>query len=155
MAAHWLWLVLNVSVIVNRYSVVTWGGGAVGWGTTPQDGRGGFPASITCRVVADFQVTYLFSAFDSPGAHSARNRNEYQGIFLRGTVRLARGADDCVVPAVPNVKLTLEIRHPTSLSGSMICYWGALPGCRRDEGLHRFSNKWLVWLICVNTNACS
>ena len=53
----------------------------------------------------------LLSAFRNPGVHSASNRNEYQGISLRGKLRPAHRTDSSAVLVVPNIKVKLEAQH--------------------------------------------
>ena len=75
---------------------------------------------------------------------AAANGNEYQGIFLRGTVRSARGADDCAVQAVPNYKVRMEVQHSILPLRLHYLLLRRFANCRSDEGLHQFQNKWLV-----------
>ena len=70
-------------------------------------------------------------------------------------MRSARGPDDCVVPAVPNVKVRMEVQHSIPHLSLHDLLLRCFASCRKDEGLHQFQNEWLILMICVNTNACT
>jgi hypothetical protein len=80
-------------------------GGAVGWGTAPQDGR--FRVPFPVESLENFQVTYLLSAFSSPGVHSASTK-WVQGIALG--VKCGQHVELTTLPSL-NVKIRMEAQH--------------------------------------------
>ena len=107
--------ILVVGKFVSFFTITITGArdGAVGWGTTPQNGR--------LWVLFPEILLSVFSSFD---VHSACNRNEYQGLSLGAKVRPAPRADNSAVLVVLNVKVRMESQDfisPLSLNDRGLC----------------------------------
>jgi hypothetical protein len=70
------------------------------------------PGSISSRALGNFQVIYSFmSAFSRLGVYTDSDRKKVSRNLLGGKVRPAGGAESSAVPAVSNVKVTLEVHN--------------------------------------------
>ena len=70
------------------------------------------PHLIPSRVLRNFEVTFLLSAFSSPGVHSASQRTEVNTTeFLGNKVQPVQRLDNSAILVVPDVKVRMEAKY--------------------------------------------